>query len=36
MEMSQPIRKEKFLSRAKFSVLNALKFGKEAVYMIYL
>ena len=30
------VRKEKFISRGKFSILNAIKFAKSAVYMCYL
>lgn len=30
------IRKEKFMCRGKFSILNAIKYGKTAVYMCYL
>ena len=30
------IRKEKFLGRGKFSILNGLKYAKQGVYMLLL
>jgi hypothetical protein len=35
-EPPKPIQREKFMFRAKFSILDAIKYAQEAVFMVYL